>query len=617
MSSGAILGALLQLILLGIVGCALGNLVLDRFVDRDAPRLVGGPERALAAIAGAVLFSVGAMVAHIISGGAVFGSPWPVPVAALGVVWIARRHVPVPRHVPWLRLVIATLMLAAIYVTPALAGGSSIRTGDPPWHLGWTNQLLAGEPVPTGPAPQFSRNAYPWGLHAVMATAVRTVPGSDPLVALEMLHLVVLAGIPLASCCLARRACPEAGWAAAAAASLIGGFGWVTAAGPDFITSPGNAIYGADLVAASPNSVYELFPPALPRELGLVMLGAAGWLILTSASSSRHNVWAVAGAAVGLVGLVSVPLFVTAALWLLVGTAFVARGLRVRWLITSGAAAAAIFGLWAGPVASHAARFGGFVNITPQLGREWPLPVALASWGLLLPLALIGTPLARRNDGLRPLVAFAAASAALLGVAIARGHLGWDLAGNATLLHQGRMWPPAHLLAAALAGVALMWLYARSSRWNAWLGPLLLTVVLLVGAASPALASRGLSEIMARGSAGFQYGGDDFEPTSFPRRAAEYLGPGDIVEVRHSDELAFLLFQLSGVKLATYDDPRLPENDLRIRYADLASAYEREMDADGFRANYLVVPAPEAAYERALVRGSFDGRDWILVQLNA
>ena len=32
----------------------------------------------------------------------------------------------------------------------------------------------------------------------------------------------------------------------------------------------------------------------------------------------------------------------------------------------------------------------------------------------------------------------------------------WTLAGNATLLHQGRVWPPMHLLGAALAGAALV-----------------------------------------------------------------------------------------------------------------------------------------------------------------
>ena len=66
----------------------------------------------------------------------------------------------------------------------------------PPWHLGWTEQLLGGDPFPTGPAPEFGRNAYPWGLHATMATMVRLAPGTDPLVAFETLHLVLIAAHP-------------------------------------------------------------------------------------------------------------------------------------------------------------------------------------------------------------------------------------------------------------------------------------------------------------------------------------------------------------------------------------------------------------------------------------
>ncbi len=336
MSTGALAGVLLQLVTVGAVGWIVGSLVLERFVDEDVSPL-GPPERALAAMAGSVLFSVGLMTAHIITGGAIFASPLAVPVAASVVVALGHRHLRMGGKVPWGRVAAAVVVLGTIYVAPVLEGGSSLRTGDPPWHLGWTEQLLAGEPVPTGPAPEFGRNAYPWGLHALMATAVRLVPGSSPIVALEMLHLYLLAGIPLAAACLARRVRPDAGWTAAGAASLIGGFGWVLLEEPDFVTSPTMARYGADLVVASPNSVYELFPPALPRELGLVMLGAAAWLILASASSKRHNVWAAAGAAAGFVGILSVPLFVSALMWLLVGVCSsqdggVCAGSSRRWL---------------------------------------------------------------------------------------------------------------------------------------------------------------------------------------------------------------------------------------------------------------------------------------------
>ena len=614
MTAGTIFGSLLQLIALCGVGWALGNLVLDR-IDGDGSR-VGPPERALAAVAGAILFAVGAMAVHIVVGGGVFGTSAGVPVLAVTILFLCRKHLALGGRVPWLQVIAAVVLISSIYLAPALAGGSSIRTGDPPWHLGWTEQLLAGEPVPTGPAPEFGRNAYPWGLHAVMATAVRLVPGTNSLVALEMLHLLLMISLPLAAACLARGVQRDAGWFAAAAMALIGGFGWLVAEQPDFVTSPENARYGADLVVASPNSVYEMFPPALPRELGLVMLAVAAWLVLSSARSERHNVWAVGGAAIGLVGLLSVPLFVTALLWMLVAASSVASGRRIRWLGFTGLCAASVFALWAGPVASQAIRFGGFVNITPQLGKEWPLPVALASWGLLLPLAAAGLVLAFRRSGGRVLAFFAVSSALLLIVAVARGRLEWDLAGNATLLHQGRMWPPAHLLGAVFAGIALAWSFDRIRARSRLISIGATGLVLVVGAASPVLAAQRLTQIMQTGSAGFQYGDKDLARDSFVRRAAAYLDPDDVVEVRGSDALAFLLFQLSGTRIAAYDDPRLNGNELRIRYADLAARYDETVSGDGFKPTFMVLPAPDGPYERALVRGRFEDREWILIQRN-
>lgn len=614
MTAGTIVGALLQLAALCGVGWGLGNLVLDRVVDDDAE--VGPPERALAAVAGAMLFSIGVMAANIIVGGGMFGTPGVVPVVGAATFLLCRKHLVVGGRVPWLQVVAALALVSSIYLAPALVGGSSIRTGDPPWHLGWTEQLLAGEPVPTGPAPEFGRNAYPWGLHAVMAAAVRLVPGSSSLVALEMLHLLLMVSLPLGAACLARRVRREAGWFAAAAASLIGGFGWLVAHEPDFVTSPEKARYGADLVVASPNSVYEMFPPALPRELGLVMLAVAAWLVLVSSASRRQNVWLAGGAAIGLVGILSVPLFVTALMWMVVAASSVASGHRLRWLTFTGLCAAAVFALWAGPVASQAIRLGGFVNITPRLGKEWPLPVALASWGLLLPLAIGGLVWARTARGGRLLGLFALSSALLVVLAVARGRADWDLGGNATLLHQGRMWPPAHLLGAVFAGIALLWLFERARRHSQLLAVGVTAFVFAIGAASPVMASQRLSELMDRGSAGFHYGGSDLAPGSFARRAAAYLGPDEVVDVRGSDALAFLLFQLSGTRIANYDDPRLNGNELRIRYADLAERYDETVARDGFRATFMVLPAPQGAYERALVRGRYQDQEWILIQMN-
>lgn len=609
-------GAILQLVLLGAIGWGLGNLVLDRFIAGEKLEPIGVAERALAAIAGAVLFATAAMVTHIVTGGAIFGTRAGVPLLAAVSLATTRRHLVLGGRVHWGMLAAAAVVLGFIYLAPAIVGGSSIRTGDPPWHLGWTEQLLDGEPVPAGPAPEFGRNAYPWGLHAVMATAVRLVPGSNPMVALEMLHVALIAALPLAAACLARRLRADAGWTAAASMSLIGGFGWITSRGADFVASPSKSRYGADLVAASPNSVYELFPPALPRELGLVMLAAAAWFVACSVSSQSTRLRFATGVSLGLVGLVSVPLFITALLWFAVTLVAVPRDHRLRWFATVGSSALLVFALWAGPVLSNGIRYGGFVNITPQLGFEWSLPTAFSSWGLLVPLAIGGIALTLRSKGNNLFALFAAANVVLLVAAVARGHFDWDLAGNATLFHQGRVWPPLHLLGAVLGGVALSWLYDRLHRKRRWLGTAVVAAILVVGAASPVLASRQLTDIIERNTAGFEFARPDLAPGSFARRAARYLGASELLEVRGDDKLAFTLFQLSGVRLTNYDDPRLTNNDLRIRYADLAAAHDAKAASEGFDPTFLILPAPEGSYNRALERGTFGGRDWVLLQLN-
>ncbi|HEU4480414.1 MAG TPA: hypothetical protein VFS18_00890, partial [Actinomycetota bacterium] len=177
MSAGTLLAALAQLVILGGTGYAVGNRILRKVFSE---RHFGAPERALAAVIGILVFSVALMLAHIATRGFVFGTPGVVPLAALVVLGVSMRVPSRPRPRRWdvVALILLGAVLMGIYLVPALAAGSSVRTGDPPWHLGWTEQLLAGEPVPVGPAPELARNAYPWGYHSVIATAVRLVPGT-------------------------------------------------------------------------------------------------------------------------------------------------------------------------------------------------------------------------------------------------------------------------------------------------------------------------------------------------------------------------------------------------------------------------------------------------------
>ena len=625
-------GALAQVLVLLVVGWVLADAVLTRLGPRaqrsqSLPEGIELPERALLAIVGGVAFSVGLMIANALGRGVVFGNAFVVPAAGLAVVVWGVVRGRWPWGVPWLLVTSFGVILLAIYEMPLLLEGTGVRAGDSTLHMGWTEQLLGGESVPPGPAPELARNAYPWGFHAVMATMVRLVPATDKFAAQEGLHLLLLIGIPLGFACFARLLRTGSGWAGALCGALIGGFGWIVARGADFVASPSKARYGADMVAASPNSAYELFPPAFPRELGLVVLAAAGLLIARAVSSDDRRLAVLGGASAGLVGLISVPLFLSSLLWTVAGAACAGARRRASTWVALAGPAFAVFLLWAGPVAYNYVRYGGFVQVSPRLGVEWPFVIALAAWGLLLPLAIVGIAGALRSAtrSARVVLWFAAAGVIMLILARARAAFGWNLAGNATALHQGRVWPVVHLLGAGFAGAALGagfgWLRARSEL----LAPLAVGAVAVLGSPSLWLSSQAFVEILDGHEAGFVYGRADFAPGGFVMNAAAALGPGDVVRAPENESenaLGIWLFQFSGARVSGHQDSRFPNNELRIRYADLAEEYGRIAASRGFDVDFVPMPATEAAAEEVpqgaiVAEGELGGIAWVLVEAGA
>ncbi|HYY44251.1 MAG TPA: hypothetical protein VE975_03580 [Actinomycetota bacterium] len=621
----------LQLAAALAVGWAFNVVVVERWGYRGPGR--AGAERALFAVAGFVVFSCLLEALNIASSGAVFGSAAPVPVAAtatVGAAVVRRRRLGrlaeeeasgENRPVAWAKVAAAGATVAALYLVPPLVGGSFLRTGDIPWHMGWTNQVLGGEPVPAGPAPVFARNAYPWGFHAVLAALARMVPGGNIISALAAADYLIVVGLTTGAVCLARLIDRRAGWAAAALTSLVGGFGWIEAGAPVFFTSPDRATYGADLTTASPNSVYQLFPPPLPRELGLVMAAATAALLVVAVRLWAENPAprkamgpaVLSGALLGVTGLVSIPSALVAGVWALLGVAAVTRA-RWSFLACLNVPAALVLSVWGLPVAVGFMRYGGFVDISPALGREWPLATSLASWGLLGPFALAGAILAFRDRRARLLLAFLVAMVALLALAFARDVFDWTLLGIPSLLHQGRMWPPAHLLASAFGGFALYRGYRWLSGRNRRLAVAGTAVVFAAGSISPVLASIALERIIAGHEHGYVFTGRDYAPGGFVRRAAAHLGPDDVVLAQGSNLLGFLLFQYSGARVARYDDTRLARNDLRIRYARLASAWDARMVHGGFRADYIARPRSGVDDARVVASGTYRGEIYVLLK---
>jgi hypothetical protein len=283
-----------------------------------------------------------------------------------------------------------------------------------------------------------------------------------------------------------------------------------------------------------------------------------------------------------------------------------------------------VFGVWAGPVAFNFVRYGGFIDVTSQLGVEWSTLTALAAWGLLLPLALAGIALAWRSGttSAHVILAFAGATIVLLLVARARSEFDWDMARNATVLHQGRMWPVAHLLGSAFAGAALAAGFKWMRRRSEFLAPIAAGALVIVGSLSLWLSSQGLTEIIKEHEDSWLYTRAEFAPDAFIGRAAEQLGPDDVVQAPQDENnvLGFWLFQFSGTRINGHSDSRYPGNELRIRYQDLARRYGEVMDSGGFEVDYMPMPASEATDidpAAIVTEGAFRGETWVLVDLRA
>ncbi len=130
------------------------------------------------------------------------------------------------------------------------------------------------------------------------------------------------------------------------------------------------------------------------------------------------------------------------------------------------------------------------------------------------------------------------------------------------------------------------------------------------------IASAGFGRVLALHEDGFEFNKPDRGSGSFVQRAAAHLGPDDVVDVRGSNELAFMLFSFSGMRMAAYDDPRLETNDLRIRFATRAASWDAQMDEGGFDSDYEVVPSDVEPVADAIEAGDFEGHTYVLRATN-
>ncbi|HEX2088544.1 MAG TPA: hypothetical protein VHI54_01235 [Actinomycetota bacterium] len=414
------------------------------------------------------------MLAHMASGGRVFSNPWLVRIVtalvALGLVarkfTTARR----PASLPKREVLVASFVLLVAMVmwgAPVLRSVPLAPVGsDSGWHMGWANQLMNGEVVPSSILSGNVPNYYPWMFHAVAALTAAFTPGGRPFHALGPLQLMQVAAAVLLLFTIGRMV--KSGWITGVTTAFFGSL----AAGLSFAL-----ISRFDSVLATPrsggprgtyNAVYNNLAPPLPRDLGYTLLLAFVLLALYGLLERSPVALIAGGVVLGLAGLTSAEFFFVGLGTALLLTAFSREMPRLAVAGAFFVPALSLFSLWLVPLVVNYARLGGFVNTTAVRATVLSSASILLSWGLATPFALYAAlrwlPVnAAQPEGRVLLVFLVSAGVLVLASSAIPRLLG---AGFAVVGRASRYWPVLHLAVALLAGVGAAQLFDRLVEWR-------------------------------------------------------------------------------------------------------------------------------------------------------
>ena len=525
------------------------------------------------------------MLFHLATGGALFESPIAVRAvtgllaAFLVFSWAVRRlrrrgPEPGPPR-PWRDLGLAvacSLVVGAVWGSPAFRMLPLATGGDIAFHTGWTEQLLHGDPTPTAVITGDVPNYYPWLYHALLAFVSDLMPGGHAYTALAALQLIQAAGIAAAFFGIGHLLAGR--WAGAATAVLgaaAGGWGFVLVDGLDVVLDP-RADGGADatryagdlLFVRSYNVAFLNLAPPYPRDVAVALLVAALFVLARAGRSGSRFELALAGVLLGLVGLTQTDAFAVGLLTALGVALLSPRGRRLRTGATVLFPATAIFALWAAPAAVSYVRLGGIVDTTRVSSVELPFWAILGAWGIVTPLAAFGAVRAARSlgdPGVRVVVATLAAGA----LAVAASSLVPALLsdGFATIGRAHRYWPLLALPLALLAGLGAHALGARAREWGRPAAWAFVVCVIALALPSPVIASLALpTELPVRPRLQQALEGDREQLLNVLARyghgvcAAAVPAPGSV-------------FPYTGYRFLLYGHPEVRENAARIRWADI------------------------------------------------
>jgi hypothetical protein len=464
-------------------------------------------------------------------------------------------------------------------------------------HSGYSSELLDGEATPSAAITGQIPNAYPWLFHGAEALTARLTPGGRTVDALAPLQVALVAGTILGLFALGRAITRRTagGVATALLAGMTGGFGYFLARGPAVVYAPRGhttALWGDSLFVRSYNpSFYNMTPP-FPRDLAFGLAVCALALALCGLRTKSTGLLVLAGVVLGLTGLADAEsFFLGAAVFALFVLAPV-RISRERALLTLLVPALAPYAFWLIPQAISYAQLGGYVNLTAVGPVSLPAWAIVFSWGIMLPLALVGTGVWLRGplrDPGRRLVTYVLVSAGfvtLLSTLVPR------LLGEAfmTLGRSHRYWPLLGFALALIAAPGLCRLTDRASsmvpRVAVWAAAVVLAVPspALAGVALPGIFEPPSLQAAARGDA------DALLNLIAPR-------PGGRCVAAVPRDIGPLVWSYTGYRLVMFwtSEPH-PGNKPRIRWADI---YQR------------IVPQRRRQHDNiALVTGEVSRRRW-------
>jgi hypothetical protein len=483
-------------------------------VDAFAHRSLDAPTRWGLAVPALLFFVVILSVVHLASGGRVFSHPGVTRATTLAaivaVAFRVRRRRTGEEGEPdrsGRELVIvgtAAALGVAVWCIPLAQLLPLDFKGDTSIHMGWANQLVAGEPAPSGPITGDIPNYYPWLFHSLLAYLSHFTPGGRVFHALGVVQVLQVLAAVLGLYALGRRLTGRASTGAAAAlfGGLTGGVGFVLLRGLDVVLNPrgdGGAAglrYLGDLSFNRPyNFSFNSLSPPYPRDLAFALLPAFFLLLIVGVSRRSRTAVAAAGGLLGTIWLTHLDSVPVVAGMLLVTLAL--SGTRRLWahaLVFAGTTLA-VWSLWAVPVAVNYVRLGGFVN-TAKGPITLPPVGILGAWGIITPFALYGglrwLPRFRPNTGLRVVVGLLGASAAIIAVSPYIPRL---LGGGfATLGFQHRYWPFLALGVALCAALGASDLLRPSVRLPRWVPMLAVALTVALAVPSPVLGSLALDD---------------------------------------------------------------------------------------------------------------------------